>query len=458
MAGRPKQSGVLPRDGDYPVLRGPLAPLILRPYFDRISLYIVTRWYMKLSRAWAAALEAEGSVDGFMAAFGGDVSQRPWMGSALSAVRERNAAYRAAADEWEEGFFGPTPLANDALVGLEMRRHGEAHRLMSTRARFLRVRNAASPVKFEIAPREEVEARHGHRLAGGQSAFPPPPPAEVDVSQEVRGPYGNVSWLRFPSPSPHMGDTAWARVDEPERAVDPPTLIFLHGICMEPEMWLGMVDGVTPIARRGVRVIRPEGPWHGRRVPAGAYGGEPAIGRGPMGLIDLFEAWVAEVGVLIDWARQTSRGPVAIGGLSLGALTSQLAATAALRWPGRLQPDAKILIVTSGDLLATAHGGALPMAVGLPSRLAASGWAEADLSRWLPLMEPGEKSAVPADRTVMLLGRVDEVTPYAGGQSLVQRWNVPPGNLFVHNGGHFSTPLTLYRNTRPLDRLLELLG
>ena len=83
---------------------------------------------------------------------------------------------------------------------------------------------------------------------------------------------------------------------------DPPTLVFLHGISMETEMWRGGADMVSDLALEGVRIVKPEGPWHSRRRPPGWYGGEPAMGLGPLGFLDLFHAWIAEVAALIDWA------------------------------------------------------------------------------------------------------------------------------------------------------------
>ncbi len=61
----------------------------------------------------------------------------------------------------------------------------------------------------------------------------------------------------------------------------------------------------------GIRVIRPEGPWHGRRRLPGTYGGEPVLARGPGGLLDYFHAHVIELGRLVAWARATRGGPVA---------------------------------------------------------------------------------------------------------------------------------------------------
>src|SRR3546814_2991848 len=80
------------------------------------------------------------------------------------------------------------------------------------------------------------------------------------------------------------------------------------------------------------------------------FGGEPAMAQGPLGFLKLFAAWGAEVAVLIDWARRQGSGSVALGGVSLGALTSQLTAVAARDWPAELRPDALLLIASSQDL------------------------------------------------------------------------------------------------------------
>lgn len=95
---------------------------------------------------------------------------------------------------------------------------------------------------------------------------------------------------------------------------------------METEFTGSGRNPLGALVKAGVRVIRPEGPWHGRRRLSGTYGGEPVLARGPGGLLDYFHAHVIELGRLVAWARATRGGPVAIGGVSLGALTAQLAA------------------------------------------------------------------------------------------------------------------------------------
>jgi hypothetical protein len=284
----------------------------------------------------------------------------------------------------------------------------------------------------------------------------------VELSHWVPGPYGRQAWLRFPSPG-LPGDTAWAQVFEPEGAVNPPTLISLHGICVESEHWGPAVDAIdiTPaLTRKGLRVIRPEGPWHGRRRMPGCFGGEPAMAQGPLGFLKAFAAWGAEVAVVIDWARRRNRGsaPIALGGVSLGALTSQLIAVAARDWPAELRPDALILIACSENLKDVAFNGSLAALVGLPARLQAQGWTDADVERYLPLMEPRGEPVMPPEKIVMALGEADDLTPFEGGLALARRWQVPPANLFLRRQGHFSVAFDLARRPQPLDRLAEILG
>jgi hypothetical protein len=58
---------------------------------------------------------------------------------------------------------------------------------------------------------------------------------------------------------------------------------------------------------------------------------------------------------------------------------------------------------------------------------------------------------------VVVLGRRDNVTPYARGAALVARWGVPQSNLFQRELGHFSVPLGLLGDRQPLTRLVERL-
>ena len=319
--------GVLDR-----LLRGPVADLVLRPWFDRLAIPAIVDWYCPLSRAWASALVADGVPERFRDALGSDAKPGPVTRRAISRVGRSLSAYEAAAGRWGTDVCAAEAPSPEGLIASEAERHGAAHALMASRRGFVPLTIAAriDPVKWAIAPPGEVEQRHGQRLAAPELAFAPPdPPAAIERSRPMAVGGGEQFWLRFPTPAPGVGGTAWARVNAPKGEAGSPSLIFAHGIAMETEFWRHLADPIGALGGAGVRLICPEGPWHGRRMHPGSYGGEPLFARGPLGFIDYLHAHVIELGLLTAWARQTGSGPVAIGGLSLGALTAQLAAVAA---------------------------------------------------------------------------------------------------------------------------------
>ena len=489
----------LPPPVRYPGLNPWTGPFILRPWFDRMALPLLLRFFFPLSRAWAAAARhgaarhgaarhgaarhgaaGHGAVGDFLRDAYGPEGKPPAPGRQaakfVATVAARQRAYEAAERAWRALYFGPegggpapSPEAPspEVLVEAQTARRDAAQRFMAARAAGLplHVARGFPPLRFEIAPPAQVEAAHGARLRDPEAAFPPPEPPAVAASHRVPSAQGQDHWLRFAAPT--LGDTAWARVTEPEPEPESgaagargkwPSLIYLHGIGMETELWSTMIDSSLPLVRNGVRVIRPEGPWHGRRRPEGWYGGEIAMGRGPLGFIELFEAWVAEVAALIAWARQTSDGPVAVGGVSLGALTSQMVAVASRSWPAALRPDALLLVATSGDVLEVVEAGSLSGGLRVPPRLRAAGWSPEAVARWAPLLQPVGPPGLEPEKIVMVLGRADDLVPYGPGLALARTWGVPPENLFERPQGHFSVSLGLELAPAPLQRLAALLG
>ncbi len=444
-----------------------LGALMMRPWYDRLAVKLVPNWYFPLSRAWAAALESGTDEAAFAAAL--DLEAFPggfcgWrLRRALAKTWELKRVHAGADAHWRDLFFAPEAPPAAALVAAERARRKAAHDLMAARRYFLCLRKRVPLLKWELPHPEEMPAPEALQGDGGTcirtDGLPP-----VEQSHWVPGPFGRQCWIRFPAPG-LRGDTAWAQVFEPEGVENPPTLISLHGICMESEHWsevMDSIDIVPTLALKGLRVIRPEGPWHGRRRRPGTFGGEPAMAHGPLGFLQLFAAWGAEVPVYVDWARRQSGGqgggPVALGGVSLGALTSQLTAVAAKDWPAELRPDALILVACSESLHDVAFQGSLAAAIGLPARLQAKGWSVADIDRYLPLMEPRGAPAMAPEKIVMALGEADDLTPFAGGLALARRWGVPPANLFLRHQGHFTVAFDLSRRPQPLDRLREILG
>jgi hypothetical protein len=217
-----------------------------------------------------------------------------------------------------------------------------------------------------------------------------------------------------------------------------------------------LIDETQALVAAGIRVIRPEAPWHGRRLPAGAFGGEKIIGWAPTGALDAFFGAMREWAVLADYAKRTSTGPFLIGGTSLGALFAQFAADVAHDWPDRLKPEAMLLITHTGHVSDAMLGGSLIDLVGDTSQIEAKGWTPATLAPFMRLVDPERPPVMPASRIVSVQGRRDTITPFAGGEALIQRWGLPSGNVFMSDHGHFTIPMHLKRDRSAITRFVEI--
>ncbi len=432
----------------------PFLPALSRPWFDAVSLPLVTRTYMPLSRAWAAAVSADGDLQCF--ARESDLPPTAiGLARAVKNASRLHERYRAAAAAWDDAFLAPEPPPAGDLAAAETARRRAAAAFMSGRAAFLPWFRRLPPVAWNIPSPDDVERAHGQRLAALHTAFAPPPAAQVTRSHALEDDRFRACWLRFPSPV--LGDTVSAHVTEPRDATDAPTLIMLHGIAVEMEMWPRYPDPLDTLLARGARIVRPDGPWHGRRMIKGFYGGEPIMARAPEGMLTCLWAWTAEVAVLMDWARRQGGDRIAVGGVSLGALAAQMIATVSRSWARPLRPDAALLVTTTGRTLDVVFAGSLARGIGLPERLERAGWDRDTLDRWLPLLQPEGPPAMGPGNMIMVLGDVDDLTPYAGGLDLARCWSVPADNLFIRHQGHFSTTLGLTPDPAPIERLAALL-
>jgi len=86
-----------------------------------------------------------------------------------------------------------------------------------------------------------------------------------------------------------------------------------------------------------------------------------------------------------------------------------------------------------------------------------AGWTEEKLRRWSALLDPTPQPAMSPQQIVSTLGTSDRVLPYGGGAALVQRWQLPPQNVFHFPIGHLLLPLGLMRDDQPLRRLHAIL-
>jgi hypothetical protein len=432
---------------------------LYRPWFDSLATTALADWYFPLSRAWAAGLAAHGSMDRFLAALPRERSS-PWLGRTLERLERDQIRYQTVDGRWRRAFFSDAADSRPGRLGqFEHARRRAALRLMAGRYYFLseRLLQDIPPMQWQITSPDEVRALHGERLSNEGTAYALPdtaPPIEQSRRMVVDGQASY--WLRFPTPLERPGDTVWARVDEPAAGGDVPTLVFLHGIGVEFEFWPEARNIVGELVAAGVRVIRPEGPWHGRRRANGFFGGEPVLAKSPLGVLDYLHAAVVEAGILIGWARQHNSSPIAIGGISLGSLTSQVAAGACRYWPDTARPDFLLLIAAGGNFLRLTTDSSLTRRLGLPDQLQKAGWTTDELAQWRPLAEPMSGPALEPDRIVVTLGSADMVTPYDDAAEMVRRWGVPDDNVFTARKGHFSVSLDTAWLARPLSRLHTL--
>lgn len=445
------------------LLASPVGSLVTRPWFDRLVLQFGLSAYLPVSRAWAAASVSDGVMERFLAELSLDripIGLTRSLGRGLARAAELTVTHAAVSKDWNAAFFGETEADAAGLMTLEGARRRASDSFMKGRLLFLplRMRAALPAVRFEFPTAELVEQRHGRRLRDLGNAFQPPDPMpRIAVTRRVATPLGHEYWLRFPSGDPAVGETAWAHVYEPEGVSDAPTLVHGHGLAVEIESLDRVSDGTDDIVGAGVRLVRLEAPWHNRRRLPGRYGGEPFLASPPLSALDLFAAEVREMAMLVAWSRQTSRGRVAVGGTSLGALASQLVITHCHRWPSAYRPDIAFLATTTEDVGALSFDSSIARLVDLPAAMAAAGWTREQFDRWRPLTDPVGEPSLAKDDIIMVLGRTDDVTPFERGMALAKRWQVPKANLFLRPAGHFSAAIDLIRDQGPMRRLVERL-
>jgi len=139
-------------------------------------------------------------------------------------------------------------------------------------------------------------------------------------------------------------------------------------------------------------------------------------------------------------------------------LNSQLAVAHARAWPRDMRPDAAFLITTTDRLDEVAWYGGFAVGFGTAKAFAAAGWDHEHLERWMPMTAPVGEPSIAPERIVVMLGRHDSVMPFEGAIAFARRWAIPEANLYVQRRGHFTVPLGLARDHRPIDRFCAVLG
>jgi pimeloyl-ACP methyl ester carboxylesterase len=431
------------------------------PWFDGLSSWALRRFFFPASRLWAAAQVANGSPERFYQAAGiARSSNDNHLARTLARIETLRARALAMEAEWQRVFFGPADTAAAYRAAVEAARLDASHEYNSARRLFGRwLLRGVPPIRLETQSPDEVAAVYGERardfarVAAAPATMPP-----IEVSRTVPAATGLDYWLRFRSPSSRLGDSVYARVHEPIGVSDPPTIIMGHGICVEFENWHGLIHEANTLCAAGFRVIRPEAPWHGRRTPPGNFGGERLVTHFPAALLDAFAGALQEWAVLADWSRRTSRGSLAFGGTSLGAQMAQLAADCATDGPEHLRPEGLFLVTHCGRMTdATVHG-EMTEIFGTAHDVRAKGWTHESLDAVLGRLDPSPRPPVPAERIVSVIGSRDRVTPFGCAVPLIDAWKVPAANRFIWDRGHFSMPMTLIRNARPVERFREVMA
>ena len=444
------------------VLRSRAGGLIARPWLDRFIAYLLEHWFFPLSRLWGAARAAAGDVDEYVRQVPlsePNRSQRKTIARALSQFERCRLKAFSTEHLWHDYYFGDAPVEDIRLPIVEEMRLDFRTAYNMTRRSFRPLRKLVlTSVTMNPPTPDDVAARFGENGEKVEDLFALPQSLpDVEVSRRLPTGTGSDCWLRFPSPSQSLGDVAYARVHEPAGVENPPTLVFGHGVCVEFDHYHQLLDEVSVLTQHGIRVIRPEAPWHGRRVLPGHYGGEQLLSALPNSMFDFVAAQHQEWATIINWARQTSDGPVAIGGSSLGAQAAKAIAVRACNWPDHLRPDVLLAIAHSQHMYETALHSSLSDIWNLGSAMRASGWHRDTELFWLEKLDPLGKPCMPGERIVSVIGDRDTVTPTTLVNGQLDFWEVPTENRFHFSRGHFTVPLGLIHDNTPLLAFAEIL-
>ncbi len=443
----------------------PVGALLARPWVDPVGLYGLRRWYLPLSRLWAAANLAGLDVARFREE-SGIALPGFWSEARLRRLLARHGRTQARADEirtaWEADSFDPAAGGDPERLDRERRAAATAH--LASRAFFYPLLFPSRPslARWCIDAPEQVERDLGHVLENPSALYVAPlAPERVETSRSFVKDGLREYWLRAATPAARLrqrpgSETLYARVVEPAGGtID--TLVFGNGLCVETEL-MSMDRGPgAQLAATGWRVIEPVSPYHGLRAMPGFYGGEPFFAASPTSSLDLIAGQTIESALLVAWARARFAGKVALAGISMSSFVAQLAASHCHLWPPEARPDAAMLISHSGRVEDVTFGGALAEMLGLDRALIAAGWSRESLARLSRAIDPAESPALPPSRVVSVLGETDRWVPYDDGLALARRWRLPEANVFQYRLGHLGMPVQLTRDGAAFRRLRQVL-
>ncbi len=431
-----------------------------KPWVDPLCLWGLGR-LLPAASAWAAAGLAGGDPDSFAAILGLDRAPRE-LTPRLMRTRDLRQQHEAAMVRWQDALFGGKTMAAE-IARRESERRRAAQDYLGQRFAYLGFarRQRLPMARFTIETPDRVLADLAPALRDPESWLRGSDlPSGLAASDFTGDGTVREYWLKFSSPIPAKDDAdiGWVRVLESAEACNPPALIFGHGLAMETEMTkLADPRGLRDLAASGWRILLPDAPGHNRRCPLGRYGGESFLAEAPRSGLDHFWQAAREFAALAKWCRDRGSLSVAWGGISLGALTAQAAATRSAAFPPEARPDALLLLTTTADIAALAFDSAIA-GLGLRQALIAAGWQASHFAALAGLFDAPPAPPIDPGKIVILLGERDTVTPYDGGARLARDWRLPPENVFRRDLGHFSAAIGLGLDPSPFLRLRALLS
>jgi hypothetical protein len=436
-----------------------LHALLARPWIDPLCLWGFRR-VLPASRAWAAAGASSTSLENFARQLG-LFGLPPRLRAKLNTTHRLRLLSKAAQTRWSEIAF--EGVEGD-LAAAERERRQTAQSYLANRFRYLSFakRHRISAVRYRTPRPEFAVDALAQVLEDPEALFQAPDPLPpVQRSGSVDHGDAIEYWLRFESAGvgDDPADTAYAHIYEPkQRPADMPTFFFAHGLAMETEMMVEGPRSFLDMACVGMRVVLPDGPGHNRRCKPGLYGGESFLTEPPISGIQHFARAAREFAVLIAWCRAQGPGRISLGGISLGALSAQVAASRWRYWPVECRPDALFLMTSTARISALPLESSLGQMADIDNEVRRHGWTAEHFAALEPITDPSAAPPIDPANIVLMVGKRDDVTPASGGYQLAERWRIPKDNLFLRDRGHFSAAIGLGVDPAPYARMFAILS
>lgn len=449
------------------LLGSPLGWLLTTGLFNNLKMTMIPREF-RMARARAMAYLHTDPSD-FLGALGATDEARHRLedsaAKALAELAHRRAALQLVKARWEDAVWGGEPSDPSTLVALEEKRRAlsEAALKPGMLFRFLWKEPSVEPTGFAIPDPSEALGRVADWLKKSELLYAAPKAYEtVERSASIPGPAGPEYLIRFRSPSSFTDhDTVTARVYEPAPgSTDAPTFVFGSGLGMLYDLiryWPEEDYMARRLAKRGIRTILPESPWHGRREVPGRYSGEPYLAHAPVSIYQLFSAQAQETAAIIAWARAEGARRVGVGGVSLGGLVTQQVVGHCGLWPEAMRPDMAFIGAGSSHVDQVVLMGDLSGRLGMSAAVRDAGWTDALLAKLRPLLDPPGTPAIAPEAILAYLGSRDRSTPFALAMKLLDHWKVPERNRIVHDADHMALYTRLIRSDEAASRIAEML-